>query len=191
LEISFHKWGHLEDANSAHYHRKRAELEAARQQQNLLTRWPVELEWWAWGALSGYGTKFSWVLGWSVLLMVTFAALYMRFGDIRRQPWPKAHHDFSIRLRLWEDPRDYLGDSPSSRLPNARLQSFVNALRLSTVVLFKVGHRDTQLASRSGGSLLKWLVIVEWLIGFYVIGVLLVTLTNTQPLLQSVLSKVF
>lgn len=191
LETIFRRQNHLEDANQAHYHLKRAGLKEARQHQTWVDRWPLELEWAGWGLSSGYGTRLSWIIGWCLLFVLGFALIFTAFGVIHRQQAPESDHDFSLRLRLLELPRSYLQDTRAHEPVNPRLEKFINALRLSAVIFFKVGYRDTRISGRGGGSLLGWIVALEWLIGFFLIGILLVTLTNTQPVLHSLLSQLF
>jgi hypothetical protein len=133
----------------------------------------------------------SWIIAWCLFFVLAFAGIYAAFGEIHRQQAPASGNDFSIRLRLVELPRAYLEDTPAHAPIRPRLGKFVNALRLSAVILFKVGYRDTRITSRKGGAALGRMVALEWLIGFFLIGILLVTLTNTQPVLHALLSRLF
>lgn len=191
LENVFRRQNRLADANQAHYHLKRAGLKEARRNQDWIHRWPLEMEWAGWGLLSGYGTRLSWAIGWGLFFVLGFALIYTAFGVIHRQPAPASDNDFSIRLRLLELPRSYMKDTSAHNPIHPRLNKFINALRLSAVILFKVGYRDTRITGTRGGAVLGWIVTLEWLIGFFLIGILLVTLTNTQPVLHSLLSQLF
>jgi hypothetical protein len=66
-----------------------------------------------------------------------------------------------------------------------------NALRFSWVLLFKMGYRDTTVS----GPLSKkvWLVIVwgEWVVGLYLVAILIYTLANTWLLLNRLIQGVF
>jgi uncharacterized protein YjbI with pentapeptide repeats len=191
LETVFRRQNRLTDANQAHYHLKRAALKEARRKQGWLRRWPLELEWAVWGLLSGYGTRLSWAIGWCLLVVLAFASVYAAFGVLHRQQAPASDNDFSLRLRLLELPRSYLKDAPVHDPAHPLLRTTIDALRLSAVILFKVGYRDTRISGRGGGNVMGWIVALEWLIGFFLIGMLLVTLTNTQPVLHSLLSQLF
>ena len=110
---------------------------------------------------------------------------------MHRQQAPATDNDFSLRLRLLDLPRSYLKDAPVRHCAHPRLNTYIDALRLSAVILFKVGYRDTRISGRGGGTAMGWIVVLEWLIGFFLIGMLLVTLTNTQPVLHTLLSQLF
>ena len=68
---------------------------------------------------------------------------------------------------------------------------FLKALRFSTVVLFKVGPRDTVISGKIGRLGLKKVVTVEWLLGLLLLAALTVTLANTQPLVNKLITGVF
>lgn len=187
----FRRHNRLADANQVHYHLKRARLMEVRRHRSWADRWPLELEWAAWGLSSGYGTRLSWIIGWCLFFVSAFAGIYAAFGEIHRQPAPASGNDFSLRLRLLELPRAYLEDAAAQPPIRPRLGKFINALRLSAVILFKVGYRDTRITGRKGGGALGRIVALEWLIGFFLIGILVVTLTNTQPVLHALLSRLF
>ena len=62
---------------------------------------------------------------------------------------------------------------------------------MSSVILFKIGYRDTTVTVRLGPLPMACLVAVEWALGFFVLAVLTVTLANTQPLINRLISGVF
>lgn len=73
-----------------------------------------------------------------------------------------------------------------------RFRKFIDSLRVSSVKLFKVGYRDTVLSTPASGFLrIEYIVAFEWLLGFYILAALLVTLANTQPLINRLLTGVF
>ena len=67
----------------------------------------------------------------------------------------------------------------------------MNALRFSSVILFKVGYRDTTVSGRIGWLDLKYIVALEWALGFYLLAALMLTLKNTQPLINRLITGVF
>jgi hypothetical protein len=69
--------------------------------------------------------------------------------------------------------------------------SLVDALRFSAVLLFKIGYRDTIISGKVGPLDVKYLVIFEWALGFYFLAAITVTLTNTQPLINKLISGLF
>jgi hypothetical protein len=70
-------------------------------------------------------------------------------------------------------------------------RKFWNALRFSSGILFKIGYRDTTVSGHIGKCDLRWIVAVEWVLGFYLLALLIYTLTNTQPLLNKLIQGVF
>ena len=70
-------------------------------------------------------------------------------------------------------------------------RKFVNALRVSSVILFKIGYRDTTLSGRVGRLDMAYVVALEWALGFYVLAAVTLTLANTQPLINRLLTGVF
>ena len=110
---------------------------------------------------------------------------------IERTPYPKtAEGDFSFRLRLLDFPRHFIdGDAQARRLPK-RLRKLIDAVRVSSVILFKVGYRDTIVSGRVAGLRVAHLVTLEWILGFLVLAAFTVTLSKTQPLINRLVSGV-
>jgi uncharacterized protein YjbI with pentapeptide repeats len=187
LEDHFRERGELTDANRTYYHRKRIALQEARHHGPIGKRLGREVEWWLWGLTAGYGTRLEWILAWALLVDLGFALLYWRGARIHREPHPTAEREHSFRLRLLDLPKQYLTGQPT-RITRAPL---VDALRISSVILFKVGYRDTALSGKVGGIPVRRLVRVEWALGYAVVAALLVTLANTQPLINQLLTGLF
>ena len=220
LEANFRSKGQLDDANKAYYHMK---LEERNETNEPFGKWiKAWAEWSLWGLTSGYGTKLSRILGWSLLVWLIFAFIYAYSGNAKRRPHPPAESDFSFRLRLLDFPKVYLagpeahpsesgadntqsekqkvshniataanggGISPTKFIDT--IQIIWNGLRFSFVVLFKVGYRDTTIHGRIFGFDLKYIVVLEWMLGYLLLAALIVTLTNTQPLINKLIAGVF
>ena len=56
---------------------------------------------------------------------------------------------------------------------------------------FKIGYRDTLVSGKLGFLPAHLLVVIEWLLGFYVLACLTITLANTWPLVNRLISGVF
>lgn len=187
LEAGFRDQGQLADANAANYHRKRTELLEARAEGLTWRRLWLEAQWIFWGATAGYGTKLWWIVGWAALIDLVFTLIYWLGAGIHREPHPETQREHSVHLRLLDLPKHYLKEK-SGRMIRSKL---VDALRVSSVVLFKVGYRDTTLSGTVAGIQVHHLVRIEWAVGFYVLAVLTVTLANTQPLLNRLITGIF
>jgi hypothetical protein len=75
----------------------------------------------------------------------------------------------------------------SVEIKNEDVNEFFVAMRLSIVLLLKVGRRDTEVE----GKLMKSIVWIEWVFGYYLLAVLVITLKNTVPIINSLISGVF
>ena len=186
----------LADANAATYARKRIALREARAGGWTADRLQQEIEWLLWGVTCGYGTKIGWIIGWALLLNLVFTLIYWRWARIDRRPHPAVTHEFSFRLRLLDLPGHYgiAADTDAERgVPSdgpRQRHKLVDALRVSSVILFKVGYRDTSVSGAVGPVGMGTVVAVEWVIGFVVLAAFTVTLSNTQPLINRLVSGV-
>lgn len=190
LERMFRDRGQLADANNATYHRKRSELAEARRAGWTADRLEKELEWLVWGLTCGYGTKIWWIVGWALLLNLCFTLIYWRWATLERAPHPDVEKDFSFRLRLLDLPQHYrekVGALPGAAASQRKL---INALRISSVILFKIGYRDTTVSGRIGRIGINSIVRLEWFLGFLILAAFTVTLSNTQPLINRLISGV-
>lgn len=191
LEERFRAANRLEDANAAYYEKKLAKLREVRSGGWDWARFLLEVEWLFWGLVCGYGTKLWWTLGWALLVDAIFTLVYWSSATVTRLPHPDAKEEFSFRLRLLDLPKQYAADRADLPVQSARLRKLVNSLRVSSVILFKLGYRDTTLAGHVGPLPIAYLVAVEWALGFYLLAALTVTLANTQPLINRLISGVF
>jgi uncharacterized protein YjbI with pentapeptide repeats len=200
LETNFRRQNELEDANEAYYQMRRAELKEARERQSFWERGPLEAKWLLLGIPCGYGTAFGTVVSLTLGVNVFFTLIYWARGDLQRHRNPEIKQDFTFKQRLLELPHLYITAKDASakphnptpaepcmpKVPTRDVAKFRDALRFSSVLLFKIGYRDTTVSED-----LCWIVTVEWVLGFYRLALLIYTLTNTQPLLNNLIQGVF
>ena len=128
---------------------------------------------WFWGYAAGHGTRPFRVAGWGAALIVLFAGLYScNAGLYRRRKDRAAVFDGQFRLRLLEFPHAYLRRGRRRHPHSRRLIRFGLPLRLSTVVLLKVGRRDIRVSDRYRRRVAHWLVALEWWLGVFVLAAL-------------------
>jgi hypothetical protein len=217
LEATFRSQNQLEDANAAYYAMKIAELQEARRTRSVWQRVGVEAEWLLWGVLCGYGTRLWWVVGWGLGVNVLCTVLYSLYGTLHRRHNPERREDFTVKPRPWDFPKDYLTphdplappphaqdgeawvepnhkmreDASPSKPENHPLRTLIDAFRFSSTILCKVGYRDTTVSGRIGPWDLRWLVRLEWALGFVLMAAFTYTLGSTQPLLNKLIRGVF
>jgi hypothetical protein len=206
FEASFRARNLLADANEAHLSAKLVELAEARRpearrQQTVWKRLGIEAEWLFWGIPCGYGTRIWRILGGASVICLLFALVFAKC-DVRRRLFPENTSEFDLRLRLLDLPRQYLAGPLAAPAAGAPVEGaseavaekgsrLVDALRFSAVLLFKIGYRDTIITGKMGPLDVKYLVIFEWTIGFYFLAAITVTLANTQPLINKLISGLF
>jgi hypothetical protein len=174
----------------------------------------VEAEWLLWGILCGDGTQLWRVVGWALRINLLFTLSYSTLGTLHRRYNPETSEDFTFKPHLWDFPKDYLtvnepsatpshasdGEawaepndgvsakaSPSTREHHPS-RALIDALRFSSTILFKIGYRDTTASGRIGPCDLRWLMRLEWALGFLLMTALTYTLGSTQPLLNKLVS---
>lgn len=210
LETHFRESGHLDDANSARFHRGWAEIQetvpcltaglgALTGAQDgragcdngvglLRALWDVSAGW-VFGVLTGFGTKLWWIAGWIVLADIVFALIYWRCGALYRHRGQGSQpYDGAFRIRMLDLPRSYVRRRGPSRLPSRRARRLYKALRFSSVVLTKIGARDSRISGRIGPVDLRYIVVVEWWLGLALLAALVFTLTQTQPFIHTLIS---
>lgn len=186
LEATFRKENRLDDRNKAYYHMKIFELEEKIKNKPFwgLTTWE-RWEWILWGWSSGYGTNI-----WRVLLIYLFSFLffavvyYSDIGDIIREKTEESKADSEFKLRLLNFPWNFI---KSGEIKNKELIDFFTSLRFSKVLIFKVGRRDAV----ASGKLMTKIVWGEWVFGYYLLALLVITLKNTVPIINSLVTSVF
>ena len=191
LEANFRAINQLSDANQAYYHRKKAELKETKNGDDSWLTTQREAEWICLGIPCGYGTKIYWIIGWSALITLLFAVIYSIKGELNRQPHPETRQDFNFKQRLFDFPKEYCSKNSMVEVKNHSARNFINALRFSAVILFKVGYRDTTISGKILGIDYTYIVWLEWALGYYILGALVVTLSNTLPIVNRLITGVF
>jgi uncharacterized protein YjbI with pentapeptide repeats len=191
LEAKFRNQNQLSDANEAYYHMKTAELSEERAEKSFWQWFPKQLPWIVWGVTCGYGTRIYRIVVWCILFDLFFTAIYTIRGDLRRQTHPETKKEFVFKQRLFDFPEQYLTGKSSESVKSHPVDRFLNAFRFSSVVLLKIGYRDTTVSGQIAGIDYKSIVWVEWLIGFYLLASLAVTLSNTVPVVNRLITGVF
>ena len=147
---------------------------------------PAQVHWIIWRITCGYGTRIYRILVWCILFNLLFTTSYFVKGQLK----PAENKDNSFKLRLFDFPRLYLGEYTAKK-KNYSMSEFVGALKFSSVILFKIGYRDTIISGNIMRVDYKFIVWMEWLLGFYLLASLVVTLSNTVPLIHRLISGVF
>ena len=191
LEANFRTINQLSDANQAYYHRKKAELKETKKGDDFWLTTQREAEWIFWGIPCGYGTKIYWITGWSALITLLFAVIYSIKGELNRRPHPETKQEFNFKQRLFDFPKEYCSKNSMLEVKKHSARKFINALRFSAVILFKVGYRDTTISGKILGIDYTYIVWLEWALGYYILGALVVTLSNTLPIVNRLITGVF
>jgi hypothetical protein len=174
-----------------YYHGKKAELKETRNGDDSWLTIQREVEWIFWGIPCGYGTKIYRIIGWSALITLLFAVIYSIKGELDRQPHPEAKQEFNFKQRLFDFPKEYCSKNSMVGVKNHSARKFINALRFSAVILFKVGYRDTTISGKILGIDYKYILWLEWALGYYILGAHAVTLSNTLPIVNRLITGVF
>jgi hypothetical protein len=195
LESLFRKNGQLSDANDIFYHRMDIELTEQRDTEPLYKWLPSQIFWYFCKGLCGYGTSLWLILFWCIVIDLSFTLIYYKI-EPQRLPLSVPQADNTFRLRLLDFPRSYFADGAAAITQRKPLEKFWDAFLLSTVLLIKIGYRDTKIKE---GSLFgrpnflsyKNIVRVEWGLGYILLAAFVITLSNTFPLVNRLLSGVF
>ncbi len=194
LEANFRNQKQLSDANKAYYFRKKAEFKEERKKNSkAYWKWfPKQALWSLWWISCGYGTKILWILGWIIFFDLLFAMLYSIRDNLHKKSHPETKGEFTFKQRLFDFPRLYLREAKPLDMIKSKLTiKFINALRFSSVILLKIGYRDTKISGKILGIDCKYFVWFEWLLGFYLLACLTVTMSNTVPIINRLISGMF
>lgn len=191
FEKAFHN--RLADKNDVIYLRQCLELEEIRASTKFtFYRLQKELEWYLWGMFTGYGTKIWWSISWCIFFQLLFSSIYWYSGTlIRTNSDIEDDHDHTFKQRLFDLPRLFLTEKKFIKIPKENLDRWINAMRFSFVILFKFGYRDTSISGKFFGIDYAVIVWIEWILGFFLVSYLAVTLSNTMPLVNRMISGVF
>ena len=196
LEASFRKSNQLDGANWAYYNKK--ESKRIEDQIGWLktsnSKWFEWFEWLTWGKATGYGTKLGRVITWCVGLYLIFAFI-LYWGKPTKKGQKAIKHptaeeqDSEFKQRFLTFPNEYMtnytGIWKNKKIEKIR-EDIVNSLWLSFVVFFKFGYRDVSIS----GGFYRFIVRLEWILGWFFLAALAITIANTVPLLHSLLSGV-
>jgi uncharacterized protein YjbI with pentapeptide repeats len=188
LETNFRKSGQLYDANEAYFFSKEAELQEASSEffWRKVSRW---LEWFGWGIWAGYGVRIWRVISWCVAFNLLFTFAYF-LGKPARKFKVGGERDFSFKPGILESPRNFITTASDARTKNDALKRLWDSFCLSVVVLFRFGYRDITISGRLFGVKYKYIVWTEWSLGFPLLAFFVITLSNTQPILNKLISAV-
>lgn len=185
----FNRQNNLSAKNKAYYYMKVAELEEATRNITIIEKLKTsEYRYYLlWGWSSGWGTKIWRIIGWYVGGLIFFAMFYYVMID-KVRIWKGSYDvplpDSEFRMRLFAFPWNFFS---SDKTGNKEVKDFISALKLSKILILKIGRRDSYVEGRT----LKIAVWVEWFFGYYLLAVFVLTLKNTVPIINSLVSQVF
>ena len=186
LETTFRNQKKLGDANKAYYYKKQEMLKNTRSQGRLsLSRIGKEMEWFFLGLPCGYATKIyriCIVSGSSYLLFVLLFSIGGRLAKIKTEE----KHEFAIRPRLFDFPSE---TTHIDIVENGN--RFVNALVYSLFVFFKIGYQDRRISQKIFKINAKYFVWAEWIIGYWMLATITITIYNTVPTINRLISGIF
>jgi uncharacterized protein YjbI with pentapeptide repeats len=182
----------LADKNDVIYQRKRIELNESRQSNTFtFNRLQLEFEWYFWGVFTGYATKIWWISGWCTFFQLIFTLIYCWNGSLSRTyAATDGEYDHTFKQRLFDLPQLFITEKKTLQTKRMNINRFINAFRFSSVILFKIGYRDTTISGKFLGVNYAVIVWIEWLLGFFLLSCLAVTLSNTMPLVNRLISGV-
>lgn len=181
----FDKEDNLSGRNEARYYMKTAELEEATKGKTFIGKLKT-YEYWGyilWGWNSGWGTKIWRVVGCYTAALTIFTIFFYTVVDKLKAPVNNnLNPDPEVKTRLLTFPWNYW---KSGTIDNKEFKDFTSALKLSKVLLIKIGRRDVFVD--------QWpfiFVCVEWVIGWILLVIFIITVTNTIPIINSLLSSI-
>ena len=184
---------HLAGKNDVIYLQKCFELNEVRQSKVFtFKRLQLELEWYLWGVFTGYATKIWWISGWCIFFHTFFTLLYCWKGKLNRTYYAATdgRYDHTFKQRLFDLPQLFLTEKKHLQIKRMHMDKLINACRFSSVILFKIGYRDTTISGKFFGVDFVVIVWIEWVLGFFLLSYLAVTLSNTMPLVNRLISGV-
>ncbi|MFQ5587393.1 MAG: pentapeptide repeat-containing protein [Nitrospiria bacterium] len=190
LESHFRAHSQLDDANEAHFHAQDIAFKRKREvtantslfsKQGLWMAWHI-----IWRTTTGFGMRITWILGWCLGLNLVFTLIYFFQGRLTAAQNP----DEAFRLRLFDFPAKYYTGTTQETQRDA-IARFFNIFWFSAVVLMKIGPRKKLLSGHIVGMDYKYVIRVEWLIGYYFLAALSITLSNTVPIVNRLVTGIF
>lgn len=196
LVTTFTRNNNLEQKNIAYYFQRKAELDEATKNKSFFQKLNTsEYRYWIlWGWSSGWGTKIWWIIGWYICGLFFFAFIYYSMINkvkVWRQTIETPMPDSVFGTKLFTFPWNFFKTEKTRNKDvrdfNSEVKDFISALKLSKVLLLKIGKRDSYVE----GRIMKTLIWIEWVLGFYLFAIFVITLKNTVPIINSLVSQVF
>lgn len=180
----FASQGNLSAQNKAYYHMKVEELKEATKKDTFFDKFTTKAywEWILWGWSSGWGTKIWRLVFIYIGILLFFGVSYWKFGKFYK---PTKTESSELKLRILSSPSRFYRVTSDVSLSK---RSFIDALKFSKELILKIGRSNIIV---TGNNFFKAIVIVEWALGFYLLAILAITLKNTVPLINSLISGVF
>ncbi len=183
LEENFRNQNNLKDTNQTNYYRKAEELKYARNGEDVWPRILKEADMVFWYP-SFYATSNLWIGIWCSGFYSFFVIFYYFLGAKFSNLKEEKKDEFSFKLRIFNIPRDFLGEHEQKVE-----RRFLASLLFSFVLCFKVGYRDVKISGKKIDY--KYIVLTQWILGYWLLINLVVTLSNTVPLAHRLLSGIF
>ncbi|MDM8538228.1 hypothetical protein QUF70_15855 [Desulfobacterales bacterium HSG17] len=183
LEANFRTQKQLSDANKAYYYMKRLKLQAARTGEkvpewNNIKIWLMaEIERIVWGVPCGYGTKIGRIAAWIIFFHLLFTIIYYKKGELL---------DLTTTTIKEDDDKDCIPVTDNKKRTKLKMAS-----RLSLAVLLKIESKSVGITGNICNINSKQIERFERWLGFYLVFCLLITSSNTFPLINRLLEGVF
>ncbi len=188
LETTFRNQNKLRDANQAHYLKKLEELKDSRKKKPLFwSRFEKEVEWYLLGFPCGYAMKIGRMCVVSGSIYILFALLFCTGGRLKKADTGEKH-EFAIRPRLFDFPSKTIEEIGEK---NEKGNRFVNALIYSLFMLLKIGYNDRKISKKIFRINTKYFIWVGWIIGYWLLATITMTIYNTVPTINRLISGVF
>ena len=146
----------------------------------------AETKWLFWGLPAGYGTRIWRLLLVALAIQLIFSLIYYRLGTVARRLDGRAHA--GSWLRLFDLPDRYLGEFDDEEAASVVRRRFRDAFAAGLLLMFKLGRAEVRI---HGGGLLRLMVRLQWLIGYFILAAIVYTLGKTQPAVGALVGYLF
>lgn len=198
LDANFRAGKQLSDANKAYYYMKELNLHGARAGEEVpewrdIKAWLMaEGERIVWGIPCGYGTKIGRITAWIVFFHLLFTYIYYKKGQLTDLRKSDKDCIEDLDSEPGYEPSYKSGQTvPEPGLDHEKMTRLKMASRLSLAVLLKVESRSVGISGKICGINSKAVERFERWLGFYLVFCLLITSSNTFPLINRLLEGVF
>jgi hypothetical protein len=102
-------------------------------------------------------------------------------------------HEFAIRPRLFDFPSKTIGGRPVGDIgeKDGKRGQFVNALVYSLFMLLKIGYHDRKMSKKIFNLNTQYFIWTGWFIGYWLLATITITIYNTVPTINRLISGVF